>query len=88
MINSVYGDTIVNLRNRVDVRLISNAYDYQMLVRKPIFASQKIFKGNLVAVHKIKEVLTFIKRIRQEIKRLQKFHQIGTYNIKNFFVML
>ena len=59
-----------------------------MLARKPIFASQKIFKGNLVAVHKIKEVLTFIKRIRQEIKRLQKFHQIGTYNIKNFFVML
>ena len=59
-----------------------------MLVRKPIFASQKIFKRNLVAVHKIKEVLTFIKRIRQEIKRLQKFHQIGTYKIKNFFVML
>ena len=59
-----------------------------MLVRKPIFAAQKIFKGNLVAVHKIKEVLTFIKRIRQEIKRLQKFHQIGTYNIKILCLMI
>ena len=44
---SVYGKTMENLRNGVDVRLVSKAN----------FVSQKIFNKNLVAVHKIKEVL-------------------------------
>ena len=44
---SVYGKTMENLRNGVDVRLVSKAN----------FVSQKIFNKNLVTVHKIKEVL-------------------------------
>ena len=44
---SVYGKTMEHLRNGLDVRLVSKAN----------FVSQKIFNKNLVAVHKIKEVL-------------------------------
>lgn len=50
-----------NLRNRVNIRLVTNAKDYQKLVSTPIFVSQKIFDKNLVTAHKIKEVLTLNK---------------------------
>ena len=58
MNNSVFGKTMENLRKRVDVRLVSDQYKLAKLVFKPTFVSRKIFHENLVAVHKIKEVLT------------------------------
>ena len=60
MNNSVYGKTVENLRNRVDLRL-ENAKGCQKLVSKPKFVSQKIFNKNLVAVYKNKERLTLNK---------------------------
>ena len=36
--------------------------DYQKLVSRPSFVSQKIFSENFEAVHKIKEVLTLNKQ--------------------------
>ena len=54
---SVCGETIENLKNRVGVRIVANVKDYQKLVNRPTFVSQNIFNKNLVAVHKIKEVL-------------------------------
>ena len=60
MNNSVYGKTVENLRNRVDLRL-ENAKGCQKLVSKPKFVSQKIFNKNLVAVYKTKEGLTLNK---------------------------
>ena len=50
-----------NVRNRVDVRCATNAKDYQKLVSKPTFISQKILNKNLAAVHKIKKVLALNK---------------------------
>lgn len=58
MNNSVFGKTMENLRNRVDVRLVTNKNKVLKLVSKPTFLSSKIFNENLVAAHKIKECLT------------------------------
>ena len=58
MNNSVFGKTMENLCKRVDVRLVTNEKKLLKLTSKPTYVSSKIFKGNLVAVHKIKEMLT------------------------------
>ena len=55
---SVYGKTMENLRKRVDVRLITDEKKLIKWVSKPTYVSSKIFNKNLVAVHKVKEVLT------------------------------
>ena len=58
MKNSVFGKTMENLRKRVGVRLVSDQNKLAKLVSKPTFIGSKIFNENLVAVPKIKEVLT------------------------------
>ena len=57
MNNSVFGKTMENLRKRVDIRLVTNE-KLLKLTSKPTYVSSKIFNENLVAVHKIKEILT------------------------------
>ena len=47
-----------NLRKRVDVRLVTDEKKLLKLTSKPTYVSCKIFKENLVAIHKIKETLT------------------------------
>ena len=58
MNNSVFGKTMENIRKRVDVRLITDGKKLLKMSSKPTFVCSKIFNENLVAVHKIKEVLT------------------------------
>ena len=58
MNNSVFGKTMENLRKRVDVRLVTNEKKLDKLTSKPTFVSSKIFNENLMAVHKVKEMLT------------------------------
>ena len=58
MNNSVFGKTMENLRKRVDVRLVSDQNKCAKSVSKQTSLSSQIFNENLVAVHKIKEVLT------------------------------
>ena len=57
MNNSVFGKTMENLQKRVDIRLVTNEKKLLKLTSKPTYVSSKIFNGNLVAVHKIKEAL-------------------------------
>ena len=59
MNNSVFGKTMENIRKRVDVRLVTDEKKLLKLASKPTYVSSKIFNENLVAVHKIKETLTF-----------------------------
>ena len=59
MNNSVYGKTMENHRKRVNIVLATNENKLKKLVSKPAFVSSKIFNENLVAIHKIKETLTF-----------------------------
>ena len=63
MINSVYGETMENLRKIINVRLVNNAKDYKKYVSKQIFISQKIFIVSFVVIHEIKSVLTLDKPI-------------------------
>ena len=58
MNNSVFGKTMENLRERVDVGLVTNEKKLGKLTSKPTFVSSKIFNENLMAVHKVKETLT------------------------------
>ena len=58
MNNSVFGKTMENLRKWVDVRLVTNERKLDKLTAKPTYVSSKIFNENLMAVHKVKEMLT------------------------------
>ena len=61
MNNAVYGKTMENLRNRIDVKLVSNKKDYLKWTSKPSYMSHKIFDNDLVAIHKNKVALTLNK---------------------------
>ena len=63
MINTVFGKTMKNLRKIICVELINNAKNYIRCVSRASFFSQKIFTKNVVAVHKIKPLLTLNKPI-------------------------
>ena len=41
-----------NLRNRIDVKLVSNKKDYLKWTSKPSYMSHKIFDNDLVAIRK------------------------------------
>ena len=50
MNNAVYGKTMENLRNRINVKLVSNKKDYLKWTSKPSYMSHKIFDNDLVAI--------------------------------------
>ena len=52
MSNAVYGKTMENLRNRIDVKLVSNKKDYLKWASKPSYMSHKIFDKDLVTIRK------------------------------------
>ena len=51
MNNSVFGKTMENVRNRVDIRLVNDEKKWNKLAQKHNFKSTTIFSENLVAVH-------------------------------------
>ena len=61
MNNSVYGKTMEKLRNRIDVRLVSNKKDYLKWIAKPSYIPYKIFDNDLVAIRKSQVTLTLNK---------------------------
>ena len=63
MNNSVFGKTMENIRNRVDVKLVNTEEKLRKLVAKPNFRSRKIFSENLVSVHMKKTSLTMNKPV-------------------------
>ena len=58
MNNSVFGKTMENLPKWVDVTLVTDEKKLDKITSKPTYVSSKIFKENLLAVHKVKETLT------------------------------
>ena len=63
MINSVFGKTMENIRNRVDIRLVTNQKDARKLISKPNYQHRTIFSENLVAIHMKKTKLVFNKPV-------------------------
>ena len=64
MNNSVFGKTMENIRNRVDVKLVNTQEKLKKLVAKPNLKSPpKIFSENLVSVHLKKTSLTMNKPV-------------------------
>ena len=58
MNNAVYKKTVENIRNRMDVKLVSNKKNYLQWTSKPSYMSHKIFDNNLVSIRKNKVTLT------------------------------
>ena len=63
MNNSVFGKTMENIRNRVDIRLVNNEGQAKKLAAKPNFKHCTIFDENLVAIHMKKIKLIFNKPV-------------------------
>ena len=64
MNNSVFGKTMENIRNRVNVKLVTSKEQLRKLTAKPNFKGPpKIFSENLVSVHMKKTSLTMDKPV-------------------------
>ena len=63
MNNSVFGKTMENIRNRVDVKLVNNRGAAEKLSAKPNFEKATIFDENLVAIHMKRTKLKFNKPV-------------------------
>ena len=63
MNNSVFGKTMENIRNRVNVKLVNAGEQFKKLTAKPNYESRKIFNENLVSVHMKKTSLTMNKPV-------------------------
>ena len=63
MNNSVFGKTMENIRNRVNIKLVDTGEQFKKLVAKPNYESRKIFNENLVSVHMKKTSLTMNKPV-------------------------
>ena len=57
MNNSVFGKTMENIRNRVNVKLVNNEEKARNLIAKPNYRSCKIFSENLISVQKTSLVM-------------------------------
>ena len=63
MNNSVFGKTMENIRNRVDIRLVTRVSQAKRLTCKPNYQHHTIFSKNLAAVHMKKVSLKFDKPV-------------------------
>ena len=63
MNNSVFGKTMENIRNRVNIKLVDTGEQFKKLTAKPNYESRKIFNDNLVSVHMKKTSLTMNKPV-------------------------
>ena len=63
MNNSVFGKTMENIRNRVNVKLVNTGEQFKKLTAMPNYESRKIFNENLVSVHMKNTSLTMDKPV-------------------------
>ena len=63
MNNSVFGKTLENVRQRQNIKLITDETKLNKYVKKPGYISSKIFNENLMAVPYVKEKLVLDKPI-------------------------
>ena len=61
MNNDIYSKSMEKLRNKIDVKLVSNKKDYLKWTSKPSYMSQKICDNNVVTIRKSKVTLALNK---------------------------
>ena len=57
----MFGKTMANLRNRINVKLVNIEKDYLKYTSKPSYTSHKIFDNNLVSIRKSQIALKLYK---------------------------
>lgn len=76
MNNAVFGKTMENVRNRVDIRLINNESKFKKLSAKPTFETAQIYDENLVAIQ-LKKTRTILDKpiyVGMSVLDLSKLH--------------
>ena len=63
MNNSVFGKTMENIRNRVNVKLVTTKEKARKLIAKPNFKRSNVFSENLISVHMKKTSLVMNKPV-------------------------
>ena len=63
MNNSVFGKTMENIRNRIDIKLVNNKKQAEKLSAKPNFNHCNIFNEDIVAIHMKRTILKFNKPV-------------------------
>ena len=63
MNNSVFGKTMENIRNRVNIKLVTDKKKAERLAAKPNFKYCNIFSEDLIAIHMKETFLTFDKPV-------------------------
>ena len=63
MNNAVFGKTMENIRNRVNIKLVNTGEQFKKLTAKPNYDGRKILSENLVSVHMKKTSLTMNKPV-------------------------
>ena len=66
MNNSVFGKTMENIRNRVNIKLVTDKKKAERLAAKPNFKHCNIFNENLIAIHMKRTFLTLDKPVYLE----------------------
>ena len=61
--NSVFGKTVKNIRNRVDIKLVNDKRKAEKFIAKPNFKHLTIFDENLVSIHVKRTKLKFNKHV-------------------------
>ena len=61
MTNAAYGKAMEDLRDRTDIKVVSNEKDYMKWTSKSSYMSQKILDNDLFAIRKSKVTLTINK---------------------------
>ena len=77
--NGLYGKTVENLRNRINVTLVSNKKDYLKWISKRNYMSKEIFDSVLVAMLKSKVTLK-LKRIAYVGMCILNLSKVLTYD--------
>ena len=63
MNNSVFGKTMENVRNRVNIELVGSEAQARKFISKPRYEDTKIFSENLIAIHVKKKKLVMNKPV-------------------------
>ena len=63
MNNSVFGKAMENIKNRVNIELVSSEAKARKFISEPKYEDRKIFSENLIAIHVKKKKLTMNKPV-------------------------